>query len=202
MHNSAMRLGFLIAAACAGQPRPAAVWPGPPLASYGRLWLDLAAEANEVSPAELSATIRDISTSWACPHDCIFEVHYRYDIGWLPVTVRDFFYIRDRRGDRSRYWSDAAQIRDSLAHGDGHIDRTTIKHVALVLHFASRADAEAAFVARFGRPPELRIEWLHSLPHSPLWEHPVLAAHPPDACTNGYVDLVTGAALTRPELCD
>jgi hypothetical protein len=192
-------LPLLLVVACA---RPEAKAPkgtiaDPGVAFYRDLWLRLAAEQNETTPDELARVVHVESAELACPHDCLLDVRYSFEIDWLTVHVRDEVYVRERGGAR---WFSEAEIRDDLAKGNDRVADDTVEHANLKLAFASRDEAVAAFVNMFGGAPSIRDGWAYSYGKGrPYWQHPTLEREVDGDCAQ-ELDLVTGVSH-REQLC-
>ena len=174
---------------------------------YRTLWTRLAAEANETTPEQFERLVHVESAAVTCPFDCMLEVHYTFQIGWLVIPVTDQMFVHGRprsgawpaAGDTS--WYTEVQIRDDVTNHVDHIASDTVSHSTLTLAFASRDDAVAAFVRMFGHEPAQRTAWaIQAGKGMPTWEHPSFEYDSPaDACVGDHVlDLVTGTRYRSP----
>jgi hypothetical protein len=164
----------------------------PPLKAYRALWVLLAAERNEMTPDAFVAGTTSEPPQLECYPQfgtCMFEIAYRYRVGWIELSEQDQFFVRSAaRGP----WLSAEEIRANLTSGAldaAHIGR--MHRFKKPVAFTSFEEAKAAFAARFGHAPEPGVVWRSRKTQGKMrQEWPVLEGATHD-CRTEVLDLVT-----------
>jgi hypothetical protein len=164
--------------------------------AYRTLWVRLAAERNEMTTDAFLARVTPESPRVRCYRDagtCMFEIAYRYRVGWIESTEQDRFFVRTiARGPWLSPEERHANLKNSASSPE-HIGK--MHSLARPLAFASFDAAKAAFAARFGLVPKSEVVWLSVRTHGFMHEALPVLEKATYGCPNEVLDLTTGNVL-------